>query len=324
MTSATSRTETNIGRNRFRVQFVCSRVGTVTRHINTASRLGATTVRVEVSIGQWQIEPKQTGIRKDGFRVLCIARCHNVRVRKREQWTGRIQTNDRVQLAILQLSSIASRMGTQTVSDQVDIVTRRTRRRHKGINHARDNVTDGSDTITGGNIVGRLCSCSPVHCNHVEVSDGEIVLADVCMQSGRLATIPPVNGEARWVGGYKVGVLNGGRIVPLQYLTVGRITACKETENDIRLGREQWFDFTLSLRNIVGIGIDQTQSTGFIRNQLPAIGGVPPNSCTASKTQIAFVAFAMVVAYDRHRDQTTSANRSQLLYRFPITYLTAR
>uniref|UniRef100_A0A182XTL7 Uncharacterized protein n=1 Tax=Anopheles quadriannulatus TaxID=34691 RepID=A0A182XTL7_ANOQN len=124
MASATCRTETNSCRNRFRVQFVSARVGTVTGHIDTTARLRATSVRVEVSIGQRQIETQQTGIGEDGFRVLSVARCHNIRIRKREQRSCRIQTDDRVQLPVLHLARIASRMRTQAMSDQPWMVKR--------------------------------------------------------------------------------------------------------------------------------------------------------------------------------------------------------
>uniref|UniRef100_A0A182UWX3 Uncharacterized protein n=1 Tax=Anopheles merus TaxID=30066 RepID=A0A182UWX3_ANOME len=118
MASATCRTETNSCRNRFRVQFVSARVGTVTGHIDTTAWLRATTVRVEVSIRQRQIETQQTGIGEDGFRVLSVARCHNIRIRKRKKRSRRIQTDDRVQLPVLHLARIASRMRTQAMSDQ--------------------------------------------------------------------------------------------------------------------------------------------------------------------------------------------------------------
>uniref|UniRef100_A0A8W7PI19 Uncharacterized protein n=1 Tax=Anopheles coluzzii TaxID=1518534 RepID=A0A8W7PI19_ANOCL len=82
------------------------------------ARLRATSVRVEVSIRQRQIETQQTGIGEHGFRVLSVARCHNIRIRKREQRSCRIQTDDRVQLPVLHLARIASRMRTQAMSNQ--------------------------------------------------------------------------------------------------------------------------------------------------------------------------------------------------------------
>uniref|UniRef100_A0A182KIQ8 Uncharacterized protein n=1 Tax=Anopheles christyi TaxID=43041 RepID=A0A182KIQ8_9DIPT len=190
------RTETDRRRNRLGIEIVHTVVRTDTGNIQDASRLGATSVRVEVSVRQWLIKSKQTGIREDCFRVLRIIGTEQIGLSVGEQGTSWVQTYNSVQLSVLMLSSVCRHMRTQAVTDQVNVVAGCTSSRHDGVDHARNHLTDSAHPVAGGNVVDCLRSCTPVHVHDVELTDADEVILDAPVQAGILTLQETVNQEA--------------------------------------------------------------------------------------------------------------------------------
>uniref|UniRef100_A0A182IIZ0 Uncharacterized protein n=1 Tax=Anopheles atroparvus TaxID=41427 RepID=A0A182IIZ0_ANOAO len=242
---------------------------TDTGNVKDAAGLRATSVRVEVSVSQRLIESEQAGVREDRLRVLGIVGGEKVRLAVGEQRTGRVQTDDGVQLTVLVLARVGGNVCTEAVTDQVNVVPRRTGSRNDRVDHARNDLTDGTDTVASGDVVDRLRACTPVNIHDVELTDADVVILDAPVQAGILALQESVDEEARRVCRIEVASRHRRSAVPVDHLGVDRVAARVQAEDDVRFGVEQWLDLIVARRNIVRVHVDQMQSTLAVRNQGP-------------------------------------------------------
>uniref|UniRef100_A0A182PC83 Uncharacterized protein n=1 Tax=Anopheles epiroticus TaxID=199890 RepID=A0A182PC83_9DIPT len=266
---APHRPEPDRRRHRLGVEIVHPVVRTDAGHVQDASRLGAAPVRVEVGVRQRLIESEQARVREDRFRVLRIVRTEQIGLTVGEQRSGRVQADDRVELSVLVLACVGCDVRTQAVPNQVDVVAGRTGCGHDRVDHARDDLPDGSHTVAGGNVVDRLRTCTPVDVHDVKLADADEMILDAPVQAGVLTLQEAVDQEARRMGRVEVTAGHRTSIVPADHLRMDRIATGVQPEHDVCGGIKQWLDLIVTLRHIVRVNVDQTQSPIAIRNEGP-------------------------------------------------------
>uniref|UniRef100_A0A182M1T9 Uncharacterized protein n=1 Tax=Anopheles culicifacies TaxID=139723 RepID=A0A182M1T9_9DIPT len=204
MVDTTHRTERCAGGDRLSVERRCPIMGTAATNINSASGLCTSTVRIEVSLSQRCINTVQTGIRHNRFNVPSVRRRNGIILSEGKQWTSRIQRNYRIDTSVLCLTGTSSRMGTQTVPDNVDVVRVRTSIRDHLIDQQRHCVPDRSNQVARCDVVRIDRTNAPIDGDQIEIAHLEVCIREQRIHEVRSIVIPSVNGETRRMGRVKV------------------------------------------------------------------------------------------------------------------------